>query len=227
MWTNILEYPILRCISIIAKINWHLWSWSLKRKETENVKVFWGEFLAKSNEEWQIWALDGYEYILKTFCVWQKIKLFWLLQTGSRIHHNFIFDPPTIPPPDLCKCWQVQRNLNNMIREEKGDYIPLFLIQHQIWGRNILESVTNILHFARIGVFTNLSLSEWLRIFGGSFWHLTFHYSSMQRAILIWQSLPNKIILFCRSISKTLHHDQVYVDVCNIHGLPDWAPETP
>ena len=157
-----------------------------------------------------------------------KIKLVWLLQTSSWIDHHFVFDPPIIPPPDICKCWKVRRNLNNMIREEKGDYIPLFLIQHQIWGRNILESVTNILHFARIGVFTNLSLSEWLRIFGGSFWHLKkfiIHPCREQ----YWSDKVYKqfFFFFYLSISKTLHCVQVYVDVCNIHGLPDWAPETP
>ena len=120
MWSGATSGSLKQCGFEQIYCKWRTQFWDAL--QTENVKVFWGEFLAKSNEEWQIWALDGYEYILKTFCVWQKIKLFWLLQTGSWIHHNFIFDPPTIPPPDLCKCWQVQRNLNNMIREENGDY---------------------------------------------------------------------------------------------------------
>ena len=68
------------------------------------------------------------------------------------------------------------------------------------------EIVPNILHFARIKVFTNLLVSKWSRIFGGSFWHYFSLFIHAESCIDL-KSLPNKIYIF------PLHHVQVYVDV--------------
>ena len=48
-----------------------------------------------------------------------------------------------------------------------------------------METVPNILDFARIEVFTNLSVSEWLRIFGCSFWQYNSLFINTE-SLLYW-----------------------------------------